>query len=253
MIKLLTVWLAILLLCLAGGLQSADAKVSYPIRAEAGEFFTVDGSLSSATAGVEWQIADEEAEVWYSKDRRKLLCRVPTPRLIQMVAIARDTDGHNAVQIVTIAITGDAPTPAPDPPKPDVVPVPPKPPTPPTPPDVKPSPSRFGLTPLVTTEASKVKTDDRKAEAEQFAALCLTVRGKIVAGEIQASEPAAIADTIDAAVKTLPKTVQQKWLPTFGKWWTGQLRTLYLAGKLQTSKDWSDLIDETIAGLRAVQ
>lgn len=250
MIKLLTVWVAVLLLCLAGSLRAADAKVSYPIRAEAGEFFVVDGSLSSATAGVEWHIADEETEVWYSRDRRKLLCRVPTPRLIQLIAVAGDTDGHNDVQIISIAITGDTPTPAPDPPKPDVVPVPPK---PPTPPDVKPSPSRFGLTPLVTAEATKVKTEDRKSEAEQFAALCFTVKGKILAGEIQASDPSAIADTIDAAVKTLPKTVQQKWLPSFGRWWTGQLRSLYLAGKLQTSKDWSDLIDETIAGLRAVQ
>lgn len=248
MFKLLTAWLEILLLCIANSLSAADAKVTYPLRAEAGAFFIVDGSLSSATAGVEWHIADAETEVWYSKDRRRLLCRVPTPRLIQLIAVAGDTDGHNAVQVISIAITGDAPTPAPDLPKPD--PVPPK---PPTPPDIKPSPSRFGLTPLVTTEAAKVQTDDRKAEAEQFAALCLNVKGKILLKDVYASDPSAIADTIDAAVKTLPKTVQQKWLPTFGKWWTGQLRSLYLAGKLQTSKDWSDLIDETIAGLRAVQ
>lgn len=253
MIKVLYAALAVALIgTMTSVLNAAEVHVVYPQSSPACDYFQVNATASHASAGIEWQLADQEAELWIAPDGRRALIRVPTPRLLQLIAIARDVDGRNAVKIISVNITGESPEPRPPAPKPEPSP---KPDVAPSPPAPVPGPTvpSFGLVEQVKAEALKVKSEDLKAEAAQFAALCVGVKAKIKAGELQASSPAEIGNAIDSAVKALPKDVQKRWLPTFGKWWTVKLKSLFLEGKLNTTIDWCVLIDETSAGLMLVQ
>lgn len=250
-----------LLLSLAWGLtavsvaNAAEAKVAYPTKAASYEYFELNATQSSASAGLEWQIADREIEAWYSPDRRRVLLRVPTPRLVQVILIARDLDSHNDVRIVSIAITDQAVPIPPKPPPPVPQPIPDPQPTPapqPTPQPTVPA-GRFGIAAEVLEQAAKITSPTRREDAEQIAKVALSVRDQFTSGKLQPTTMLQVGRGIETAVNTLPQEIQQRWLPTFGAWWTSKLRELWMAGQLKTVADWRDVLEETAAGLRLVK
>lgn len=236
------------LLFVSAAVHAADVAVTYPLTAPACSYVEINATGSHASAGIEWQLADQDGELWLSPDRRRALVRAPSPRTLQVILLGRDTDGRSAVKVVSIQMTGDAPpppAPRPEPVKPEPVK-----PDPPKPDPVK--PGRFGIAKEATEQAAKVETSNRKVEAEQIALVALTVRAQFVAGKLQPTTMLAVGKGIETAVATLPAEIQRKWLPTFGSWWTGRLRALWVAGQLTSAQDWIDVIDETVLGLRAV-
>jgi hypothetical protein len=79
-----------------------------------------------------------------------------------------------------------------------------------------------------------------------------SLQGEFSGDKVSPKSPSQVSGAINKAFLGLPADQQKRWLPTFGSWWTTQLRDQWDGGKLVTKEDWILFIDETLTGLKAV-
>lgn len=233
--------LLVMLLSLLG----AEAQIDAPATAKVGEFVLIDsaGSVGQVT----WAVPDQQVSHFISGDRKQLVLHCPSPRFVKVRLTATDATGTSS-DVVVIEFTGNGkPQPAPAP-LPDVKPVVPE-------PDKKLPAGRFAIAQPAHDKAAEVKVatgDQRKTEALLLAAKLAIVRDRIQSGAIKGDDPGIVMHAIRAANAELPKDVQARW-HGWGVWWGQTLFAHWKAGKLNAANDWSDVLDETILGLKAVK
>jgi len=237
------VWLSILgvaFILLACGLtaNAAEAVLKAPASFPACQLVILEATGSKGDSH-EWTCSEPDVRCWTAPDKLSTVVWVPSPKRVVFILKSSDKAGHDVAYVVC-DVTGDAPAPMPV--KPVV-------PTPPGPRPINPpKPGRFNLAPAVYSEALKVSHADHSKQAVQVSESLKTVRSRLVAGGIDTSRVGNILEAISGSNGTLPGKTRTAW-KAWGQWWGGQVKILYDAGRLKTSQDWADMLDETCAGL----
>lgn len=230
-----------LLVCLSVLLLGAEAKINAPETAPVGEFVLVDAADSVGV--LTWTVPDPQVSLYVATGGKQIVLYSASPRRVKIRLTAKDEAG-TAVETEIIDFAGKTPGPAPAP-KPDT----------PKPMPVEPQPEgRFGIAKPARDKAADVKVesgDQRKTEALLLAAKLTNVRDRIQSGAIKTEDPGTVMQAIRLANAELPRDVQARW-HGWGTWWGQTLFGHWKAGKLRASNDWSDVLDETIAGLKGV-
>lgn len=233
--------LLVMLLSLLG----ADAQIDAPATAKVGEFVLIDATGS--TGQLTWAVSGQRVSHFVGSDSKQLVIHAQQPGFVKVRLTASDAAGKSS-DVALIEVTGNGkPQPAPAP-MPDVNPVVPE-------PDKKLPAGRFAIAQPAHDKAAEVKVatgDQRKTEALLLAAKLTQVRDRIQSGAIKGDDPGIVMHAIRAANAELPRDVQARW-HGWGVWWGQALFAQWKAGCLKASNDWSDVLDETILGLKAVK
>ena len=233
--------LLVMLLSLLG----ADAQIDAPATAKVGEFVLIDATGS--TGQLTWAVSGQRVSHFVGSDSKQLVIHAQQPGFVKVKLTATDATGKSS-DVAVIEFTGDGkPLPAPAP-LPDAKPVVPM-------PDAKLPAGRFAIAQSAHDKAAEVKVttgDQRKTEALLLAAKLTQVRDRIQSGAIKGDDPGIVMHAIRAANAELPRDVQARW-HGWGVWWGQALFAQWKAGCLKASNDWSDVLDETILGLKAVK
>ena len=226
-------------------LLGAEAKLDAPATAKVGEFVLIDATGS--TGQLTWAVSGQRVSHFVGSDSKQLVIHAQQPGFVKVKLTATDATGKSS-DVAVIEFTSDGkPLPAPAP-MPDVKPVVPM-------PDAKLPAGRFSIAQPAHDKAAEVKVapgDQRKTEALLLAAKLTQVRDRIQSGAIKGDDPGIVMHAIRAANAELPKDVQARW-HGWGVWWGQALFAQWKAGCLKASNDWSDVLDETILGLKAVK
>ena len=233
--------LLVMLLSLLG----ADAQIDAPATAKVGEFVLIDATGS--TGQLTWAVSGQRVSHFVGSDSKQLVIHAQQPGFVKVKLTATDATGKSSdVAVIEFTVDGK-PLPAPAP-LPDAKPVVPM-------PDAKLPAGRFAIAQSAHDKAAEVKVttgDQRKTEALLLAAKLTQVRDRIQSGAIKGDDPGVVMHAIRAANAELPKDVQARW-HGWGVWWGQALFAQWKAGCLKASNDWSDVLDETILGLKAVK
>lgn len=269
MIRFLVVGLALMLASLVGRLvRGADATVRAPATMPACTYFLLDASPSVASRRMTWQLteADADVAVYRSGDGRQVVLYVPSPRTLCVTLLAVDSDNSTDAHTVCVKITGDAvpgPVPTPGPPVPSpvtpapvvptpVAPIVPAVPVRPVEPDLP--QGQFGLAKATRTETLKLTHASRHTEIPKVIAQLERLRDRIRSGDVNVGSLLSLKAGLDALQKENKQALGDslKYWTNWGSWWAGQMKDLYLAGRLAKAADWIAAIEETLQGLRSV-
>ncbi len=227
-----------LFLTVDAGVAPPRAIITGPTGGQPGDILLLDASESEADYfvwGVEPELAEHTTIMPIEDGRKCIVATKPGSRTIFLsVSNAEGID-----QIKWKVTVGDNPPPGPGP-----GPGPPPEPDPPGPDDV------YGLQRLAHTEALKVVSPNRAAEASRLAGGFEGVAARISAGTL--SKPQAILTALlrannDALGASLPQ-----WL-NFGRTIAQRLQVLYESGEMRSLDDWAAALRAVSIGLQAVR
>lgn len=229
--------LSVLLACLVG----ADAKINAPATAPAGQLLLIDGSES--TGSLMWTVADPEVSLLESRDKKQIVVFVPTPRKTLITLQAKDSAGESTdYHVLRSEGTDSTPAPKPDKPKPS-----------PAVPGKPLPPGTFNISQPCCDEACKIKSGQRKADADLISTHLAELRDRIRSDKtLDCGDLPTMQTEVMRATKGLPMAIKTRWLD-WATWWSRELCGRAAEKQLATSTAWVAFLDETILGLKAVK
>lgn len=222
--------------------HAADAVLKAPATFPACQLVLLEATGTKGDT-VEWVCSDRDVRCWLSPDKLSAVVWAPGPRRSVFIIKATDKAGEKIAYVICDVTDGNAPQPAPGP-MPDPLPYPDHHPNPP-------KPGRLGVGPGVFNEAIKIAHADRSKQAAGIADSLRTVQSQIKAGVIDGTKVSEVLRAITKSNQQLPAETRRTWIP-WGQAWGVQVNKLHVDGKLKTSNDWCDLLQETADALKGL-